>query len=262
MHVEPPAAPADPPGRWRALAVIGTGMLLAFSPWFSAAAVAPLLAADWHTSGLELTFLAVAVQIGFAVGALVLAATGATDVLPGPLVFCAGAAWAAGANLLFALVPGDAASALPFRALTGLGMAAVYPVGVKMIAGWFRVRRGLAIGVMTGAITVGSALPHLFRAVGALAGTDWRAVVAFASAAGLLGGLIVLLGARSGPLETSAPRFSLSVAAAAWREPPVRYAEHRALGALGGAVVTGAGRVSRRGGPPAPTAYSSHRCRR
>src|SRR3990170_5015347 len=122
------------------------------------------------------------------------------------------------------------AAPLPFRALTGLGMAAVYPVGVKMIASWFRVRRGLAIGVMTGAITVGSALPHLFRAVGALAGTDWRAVVAFASAAGLLGGLIVLLGARSGPLETSAPRFSLSVAAAAWREPAVRYAN---LGYLG-----------------------------
>jgi MFS family permease len=224
------AAPADPPGRWRALAVIGTGMLLAFSPWFSAAAVAPLLAADWHTSGLELTFLAVAVQLGFAVGALVLAATGATDVLPGPLVFCAGAAWAAGANLLFVLLPDDAASALPFRALTGLGMAAVYPVGVKMIAGWFRIRRGLAIGVMTGAITVGSALPHLFRAVGALAGVDWRAVVAFASVAGLVGGLIVLFGARSGPLETPAPRFSLSVAAAAWREPAVRYAN---LGYLG-----------------------------
>ena len=223
-------ATADPGGRWTALVVIGIGTLLAFSPWFSSSAVAPLLAADWHASGLEIPLLTVAVQLGFAAAALLLAVTGAPDVIPGPVLFLVGAVVAAAANLGFALVPHDAISALPFRALTGAGMAAVYPVAVKLIAGWFRLGRGLAIGALIGALTVGSALPHLLRAIGAMGDLDWHWVVGAASVAALAGGLLVIVFGRSGPLETSAPRFSPAVAASAFREPSVRWAN---LGYLG-----------------------------
>ena len=49
------ATPAeDPAGRWRQLAIIAAGVLLAFAPWFSASAVAPLLAAEWRTTRLDL----------------------------------------------------------------------------------------------------------------------------------------------------------------------------------------------------------------
>ena len=58
----------DPAGRWRQLAVIAAGVLLAFAPWFSASAVAPLLAAEWRTTRLDLPLLTVAVQLGFAAG--------------------------------------------------------------------------------------------------------------------------------------------------------------------------------------------------
>ena len=82
------ATPADDPaGRWRQLAAIAVGLLLAFAPWFSASAVAPLLAAEWQTTRLELPLLTVAVQLGFAAGALTLAATGAADV-SGSLPVC------------------------------------------------------------------------------------------------------------------------------------------------------------------------------
>ena len=220
----------DPAGRWRALLVVGVGTLLAFAPWFSASAVAPLLAAEWHTSGLQIPLLTVAVQLGFAAAALLLAVTGAPDVIPGPALFLVGAAVAAAGNLGFALVAHDAASALPFRALTGAGIAAVYPVAVKLIAGWFRRGRGLAIGTLIGALTVGSALPHLLRAVGAMGGLDWRWVVSAASLTALLGGLVVIAFGRPGPLETAMSRFSPAVAASAYRQPSVRLAN---LGYLG-----------------------------
>ena len=220
----------DPDGRWVALTVLSVGMLLALAPWFSSSAVAPLLADEWHTSGLQLPMLTVAVQMGFAAGALGIAMTGAADVIPGRVLFCAGAIAAAVCNLGFAFVAADPAAALPFRALTGVALAAVYPVGMRMITGWFRLQRGLAIGVLIGALTIGSALPHLFRGLGALAGLEWRPIVAASSIAAVVGGLLVLILARPGPFETSAPRFSLSVAASAFRRPSVRLAN---LGYLG-----------------------------
>jgi MFS family permease len=164
------------------------------------------------------------------VGALALAISAAADVLPARALFVTGAVLAAAANLGFAFLAHDAASALPFRAVTGLALAGVYPIGLKLIAGWFRRDRGLAIGVLVGALTVGSALPYLLRAAGASQGLDWHATVAAASALGILGGLLVLLGAPDGPWDVPAPRFSLRVAGAAFRDPAVRLAN---LGYLG-----------------------------
>src|SRR5207249_1676346 len=175
------------------------------------AAVAPLLAAEWHPGRLELPLLTVAVQIGFAVAAIALAATGAPDVIPGPRLFLAGSVIAAAANAGFALIPDSAPTALPWRVLTGAGIAAVYPIGLRLIASWFRRERGLATGVLIGALTVGSALPHLFRALGATAGLDWRAVVLAASVTSVVGGLLVLVAGRLGPFGQNATRFSPGV---------------------------------------------------
>jgi MFS family permease len=221
---------AEDPRRWRLLAIVAAGELLAMAPWFSASAVAPFLATDWSLDRLGLPTLAIAVQVGFAIGALTLALTAAADVLPARILFAAGAFLAATANLGFAFLARDAASALPFRVLTGLALAGVYPIGLKLLAGWFRRERGLAIGVLVGALTVGSALPYLLRALGASQGLDWHATVGAASVAGILGGLLVLTGASNGPWDIPAQRFSFDVAKSAFREPAVRLAN---LGYLG-----------------------------
>jgi MFS family permease len=204
--------------------------VLVLAPWFTASAVGPQLAAEWQLGRLDLPLLTIAVQVGFAVGALLLAASAAADVLPGRLLILLGAAGAAAANLGFALLADGAASAVPFRALTGAALAAVYPVSLKLLAGWFRRDRGLAIGLVVGALTIGSATPHLLRALGTLVGADWRQITAAASVTALAGGLFVYAGARPGPLDVPAGRFSPSVAARAFREPAVRLAN---LGYLG-----------------------------
>jgi MFS family permease len=215
---------AETPRRWPQLAILGIGTLLAMSPSFSASAVAPLLREEWTVGLLDLPWLTVVTQLGFAAGALGLAAIGAPDVIPGPRLFAAGAIVAAIANLGFALVATDPASALPFRFVTGAALAAVYPVAMKLAAGWFRRERGLAIGVVNGALTIGVALPLLFRAIGVYAGVDWRPVVVGASVAAAGGALLVGWLGRSGPLEVAAPRFSPAIAARAFHEPSVRLA--------------------------------------
>lgn len=220
-----PAKPAaEPRERWTQLAILALGTLLAMAPSFSGAAVAPLLREEWTVGALELPFLTVVVQLGFAVGAIGLAAIGAPDVVPGPRLFAAGALLAAAANLGFGLLATDPGSALPFRLVTGAALAAAYPVAMMLAAGWFRRERGLAIGVVNGALTVGVALPLLFRAVGVYAGLDWRAVIVAASVAAVAGAILVGVFVRPGPLEVKAPRFSPSIAAAAFREPSVRLA--------------------------------------
>ncbi|MEX1169462.1 MAG: MFS transporter [Chloroflexota bacterium] len=225
-----PAGGADPPGRWRQLVILTAGILLAEAPWFASGAVAPLLRSEWDASGLDLPLLTVAVQVGFAFGAIAIAMAGAADVLPGPRLFAAGAVLAALANLGFAALATDPMSALPYRFVTGVAIAAVYPVGVKLATGWFRRGRGLAVGVLIGGLTIGSALPYLFRAVGVYADLEWRPTVAMASVAALAGAAVVGLGARTGPFDVAAPRFSISIALGALRDPAIRLAN---LGYLG-----------------------------
>lgn len=232
MTAEPQLAEgeAEPRDRWRQLAVIGTAVLLAFAPWFSASAVAPLLGAEWHPAPLDLPMLTVAVQVGFAVAAIGLAVSGAADAIAGPRLMLAGAIVAAFGNLGFALLAGSASAALPWRLVTGAGLAAVYPVAVRMLSGWFGRERGLAIGTLIGAITVGSALPHLIRALGATSGLEWRPTVAIASGLALAGGALAGVAARTGPNEVLSARFSPAAAYRAFREPSVRLANIGYLG--------------------------------
>jgi MFS family permease len=220
--------PADA-DRWRQLGIIGLAELLALAPWFGASAVAPNLVESWTLGGLDLAILTVAVQLGFVVGALLLALTGAADALSATRLFFIGAALAALANLGFAMA-GDFVGALPFRALTGFALAAVYPVGMKLIVGWFRHDRGLAIGTLIGALTVGSALPYLFRAAGTMAALDWRVVVAISSVSALLGGVLVLVAGRDGPYDEPASGLSLESARGAFRDKGVRLANVGYLG--------------------------------
>ena len=215
--------------RWRQLAVVSLGALLALAPWFGAVAVAPNLVVAWSLGGLDLPVLTVAVQLGFVAGALLLALSGAADVIAAQRLFFLGAVVAAAANLGF-VVAGDFLAALPYRFLTGFGLAAVYPVGMKLVVGWFRRDRGLAIGTLIGALTMGSASPYLFRALGTMAELDWRAVIAVSSLSALLGGVLVLFVGRDGPYDQRAAGFSLDAARQAFRSPAVRLAN---LGYLG-----------------------------
>ncbi|MDH3753740.1 MAG: MFS transporter [Acidimicrobiia bacterium] len=178
-----------------ALVRLSVSMFLAMTTWFSASAVLPQLRARWDLSTGTGSWLTIAVQLGFVVGAVVLAATNISDLVAPRMLVLIGATGAAVANLGLLVAPG-ATVAILFRGLTGAFLAAVYPPAMKAVATWFRERRGLALGVMVGALTLGSAAPHLVNTAG---GMPWEGVVLATSVATAAGGLLAWFWAGDGP---------------------------------------------------------------
>ncbi|MFJ9123802.1 nitrate/nitrite transporter [Streptomyces sp. NPDC102340] len=178
-----------------ALAVVAVSTLLSMSVWFSASFVLPQLKEEWGLSPGSGALLTVAVQLGFVVGAVSSAMSGLADRVANRFLMCGGAVGAAVANLGVLLADG-LWSAVVLRLVTGFFLAAVYPPALKETASWFRAGRGKALGVMIGALTVGSALPHAVNAAG---GVDWHLVIAVTSLMGACGGVLALCLRWPGP---------------------------------------------------------------
>jgi MFS family permease len=212
-------------GRWRALSWLAVAELLAMSTWFSASAVITELRADWHLSASQSSLLTIAVQLGFVAGALVSAALSLADVVPPRWVMAGCAAGAAAANLGLLAVH-SAWPAIGFRFATGFFLAGVYPPSLKAMSTWFRERRGLALGVMVGALTLGAALPHLLHA---LVNLGWRPVIVATSAATAAGALVALAGS-DGPYPFPRARFSPRQAYAVLSNRKVRLASYGYFG--------------------------------
>jgi MFS family permease len=200
-------------------------VLLAMSTWFSASAVVPQVTAVWGLTTTTSSLLTIAVQLGFVTGALLSAGVSLTDVVRPRVVIALGGLGAAVANLGL-LVVDSAVGAVLLRGLTGLFLAGVYPPAMKAMATWFRAGRGLALGTMVGALTVGSALPHLVNGLG---GLDWRVVIVATSATTVAGALLALVG-RDGPFAFPRAPFDPRAALRVLGDRRVRLAAYGYLG--------------------------------
>jgi len=197
------------PSRWRALALLSTAELLGMSLWFAASAVAPQLSMSWNLDATQAGWLTTIVQLGFVTGTAVTAMLNLADILPSRLLFASAALAGAIANAAI-IAAGGFRSALVLRFLTGVFLAGVYPPALKMIATWFRAQRGLAIGTVVGALTIGKATPYLVHAI---PGVGVQSVVLTASAGAVLAAALVGFGYREGPYPFAARPFSWSLAA-------------------------------------------------
>lgn len=216
-----------PPGQSRALAAIAGSQLLVLTLWFSASAVAPQLEVAWQLSSGETTGLTMAVQIGFVVGALLSGILSIADLVPARRLFVvAGVAGASFNAALLLLGPGDTTTAFVLRLLTGVALAGVYPSGLKVMAGWFEEGRGMALGVLVGALTVGSAGPHLIRGIG----FGWEGVLAGASVLALIGTAVLGLLVSDGPFESTPAQFSWKQIGDVFRNEGVRLSTYGYLG--------------------------------
>jgi MFS family permease len=195
----------------KVLAILAVAELLAMAPWFSASAVSPALARAWQLSptGGGTAWLTISVQLGFVAGALVSAMLTLADRWSARRLVAGSAALAALATLGVAMAP-TAGIGMSCRLLTGAALAGVYPPGMKIVAGWFREGRGFAIGTLVGALTLGSATPHLVRWAVPL--EAWKIVLVIAAAGALAGGLLVLVVPNDGPYAGPSPAFSWSAA--------------------------------------------------
>jgi MFS family permease len=206
--------------RWRILALLSGAQLLGMSLWFTAAAVSPQLAALWGLSPGEASWLTTMVQIGFVSGTAAAALLNLADVLPDRSYFTGAVLLGATANAAILVVPGYEA-ALVLRFLTGFFLAGVYPPAMKMIATWFQSRRGLAIGTLVGALTIGKAMPFL---VNAFTQARVELVITTASAGAVVAGLLVLWGYRVGPFPFARRPFSWRLVGTVMAHRPTRLA--------------------------------------
>lgn len=187
----------------RTLSLVSLAQLLCMSVWLSGTVVLPQLTALWKTELAVSAWLTMAVQLGFVVGALAAAVFNLPDVIHAPRLMAASCVAAALANAAFAWTAEQhIAAAIVFRFLTGVFLAGVYPVGMKILSGWFRDGRGTALGVLVGALTVGKAMPYAVEGSGEL---PWRAVVLTCSLMALAAAAVVRWGVREGPYAAPQP---------------------------------------------------------
>jgi MFS family permease len=194
----------------RALILVSLAVFLASSTWFSGTAAAPVLKQIWGLDDVRSSWLTISVQLGFIFGTFFYALLNLADIFKSRKVFFVSALLGALFNAGFALIPGDFGAALALRFLTGVTLAGVYPVGMKIVAQWFRTNLGWRLGVMVGALTLGTAVPYLIFAVGAR--FDWRLLLLTASALAVLGGLLILFGIPDGPHLKETPGFDVRAA--------------------------------------------------
>ena len=192
-----------PAGQGRELRLLAVALVLAMSTWFSTAAVLGQLTAAWDLGSTAKSWLIIALQIGFVVGAAGSSLANLADRIAPRRLMLIGTTGAAIANA--AIIPLNAyGPALVARFMTGVFLAAVYPPALKAMSSWYRAGRGSALGVMSGALTLGSALPHLINGIGEL---DWQVVIGATSALTLVGGLLAERLGSEGPYATAAAPF-------------------------------------------------------
>ncbi len=205
---------------WVALGLLAIVLVLSMTTWFSASAVLPTLRSRWSLSATGAAWLTIAVQLGFVCGAIVSAATNLPDQIPARRVVFGASIGAAVMNGLVVMAPGPGV-AIPLRFLTGFFIAGVYPPALKVMATWFRSGRGLALGILVGALTVGSALPHLVNGLGGLA---WQLVIIASSIMTFAGGAIALCLVKDGPFPFPRGSFEPRYLFRAFADPAVRLA--------------------------------------
>lgn len=223
----PSVAAADTdPRRWRLLILLAVAELLGMSLWFAASAVSTQLGARWQLSASSLGWLTAIVQLGFVGGTACVALLNLADIVPARVLFSFSALLGAAANAALLESP-SFRGVLACRFFTGFALAGVYPPAMKMISTWFRARRGLAVGTVVGALTVGKAGPYLIHA---FPGVGVSTVVLSASFAAVAAAALVFLLYEDGPYPFPPRPFSWSLVATVLRERRWRLATGGYLG--------------------------------
>ncbi|QOR38378.1 MFS transporter [Billgrantia diversa] len=171
------------------LALIVLAQLCGTSLWFSVNGVGLSLSRDLGLSEVDLGRLTLAVQAGFIAGTLAIAVTGLADRFHASRIFAVSCLLGAVVNAGFVLVADQPTLALMLRFATGLCLAGIYPLGMKLVIGWTPRHTGAALAWLVGMLTLGTALPHLLR--GSTLGMPWEWPLLGASLLALLGGAMV-----------------------------------------------------------------------
>jgi len=216
---------SDPPHADRTrppwiLPVIVLSQFAGTSLWFAGNAVLGDLQAAWGLAPAALGYATSAVQLGFIAGTLAFAFFAISDLVSPRIVFFLCSILGALFNLGVYAFGEGLLTLLAFRFLTGFFIAGIYPVGMKIASGWFQRDLGHALGLLVGALVVGTAFPHLLRGVGQT--LPWGTVLLAVSAIAALGGLAMLAFVPDGPHLAKGARFDPRALAVIFRSRDFR----------------------------------------
>ncbi|ALS58424.1 MFS transporter [Pandoraea norimbergensis] len=215
-----------PRGRLASLAIVLLAQVAAMGVWFSSTTAVALIKRTQAIASGDEAMLTGAVQLGFVIGTVVSATLALPDRYDLRKIFAASALMAAITTGALAVLPPTGPLVIALRLLTGVCMAGVYPVGIRLVATWAKADLGLLIGLLVAALTLGSASPHL---IGGWQDLDWRWVYLVAAMLAVISGVAIVF-ANIGPNIKRASRVDFSKVTQAWRDPAVRLAN---LGYLG-----------------------------
>ena len=215
-HPLPETAATD---KFRSVSLLVVAQVLALSLWFASAAILEELTRSNQLTPFQAAALSSSVQFGFVIGALISAITGIADRFDPRRVFAIFIAIAAAANLVLLIEPG-AGIAAGLRFLTGVCLAGVYPVGMKIVVGWGTEDRGWLVGLLVGGLTLGSASPHLLAFLG---GAQWQITIIGTSILAVISAVLVMQ-VNLGPHHARALRFSISAITVVWTDKRIRRA--------------------------------------
>ncbi|MEM8569765.1 MAG: MFS transporter [Pseudomonadota bacterium] len=213
-------------GKAKSVCLIAAVEVMTMSVWFVSAAILPDLIAEADLKPAAAAALSSAVQIGFVVGAISLALHGTPDRYDPRKVVAVSAIIGSVANLALLVTPPGGIAQILLRAVTGVCLAGIYPVGMKIVISWGLKDRGFLVGLLVGALTLGTSLPHL---VAFLGGTNWRLTVAITSGLAASAAILVML-TSLGPHHALARAFDPGAIRLAWVDRRIRLAFSGYLG--------------------------------
>ncbi|MCP4579335.1 MAG: MFS transporter [Deltaproteobacteria bacterium] len=219
--------------KWRNLVLLVMAEVLIFGLWFSASAILPQLTEEWQLSGAEQSWMTMSVQIGFVLGALMIALLNLADRIASSRLIAVCALGGAVANAGIAFLDYSPFLVFLLRFATGMGLAGTYPPGMKLAATWCKEDRGLGIGLLVGGIVLGKSVPHLINALPLLSGDvmpHWRMVLLATSSLAVLGAIVVRIGVREGPFLSGVAPFNWRFAGRVLSDKPTRLANFGYLG--------------------------------
>lgn len=176
------------------------------SLWFAGNAVLPDLISEIGLKSSDLGSITAAVQAGFIIGTLIFAVTAISDRISPSKIFFFCSIFGAVFNASVYFLPQELLSIIVSRFLTGLMLAGIYPVGMKIAADWYKDDLGKAIGYLVGALVLGTAFPNLIKAFGAT--LDWSTVLISVSFLASFGGILVLVFVSDGPHRQPMVKFN------------------------------------------------------
>ncbi len=211
---------ADRPAPRRILPAIVLSQLAGTSLWFAINAVMPDLQRDWQLPAAAVGALTSAVQAGFIAGTLVFALLTLADRFSPRWLFLLCSMAGAACNAAGAVLDGQYETLVTLRFATGLFLAGIYPVGMKIAAGWYTSGLGAALGLLVGALVLGTAAPHGLRALGAE--WPWQTVMWAVSAVAAAGGVLMVALVPDSPSAIRAARIRPQALAVIWTDRRVR----------------------------------------